>query len=471
MKKIISYKFRIMNVQDRIVKKFYEFSNASNDVWNLYVEHNKKELEEGRTFVSGYTFSTLLTKLKKEEDYKYLNTFPARMLGAIPSKGEEAFTKDKGKTKHVIDTDKYIKNKETNKKEENPNYFKLKKNIGLNKKAKQKKDNDPNYDPTIFDLKGFPKIKSVENGDEPAFSMDKQMFVMDLENSRVWLTGIDGKKGGKVENRPNCWVSFRQHREVVGNPDNITIKKEGKYWYISIQCSLEVPDPIHPTNVEVGVDMGVAKFVACSDGKEFPSAEELAIIDKRLAKLNKKKKFIQRRLAKHVIGSRRYNDLLQRLNNLEKHICRIRMNLIHNVSADLSDEYGTIYIEKLQLGNMTASAKGNNKQHGKNVKAKAGLNRSILNRGCGYLKQQLKYKTEWKGGTLVEVNPKYTSQKCSVCGFTSPDNRKTQKNFVCLECGHTENADMNAAKNILAEGQSVTARAKSKNLGNTEPVL
>ncbi|PCI92657.1 cytosine methyltransferase [Candidatus Aerophobetes bacterium] len=69
----------------------------------------------------------------------------------------------------------------------------------------------------------------------------------------------------------------------------------------------------------------------------------------------------------------------------------------------------------------------------------------------------MKYKLEWLGGVYVEVNPAYTSQKCSSCEKIDKNNRKTQSKFFCISCGYTENADINAAKNILAAGHAVLA--------------
>ena len=98
---------------------------------------------------------------------------------------------------------------------------------------------------------------------------------------------------------------------------------------------------------------------------------------------------------------------------------------------------------------MTATASVTVEDPGSNVAQKAGLNRVILERGWGNFFRQLEYKSTWKGGELVKVDPKYTSQQCSQCGHTSRKNRKVQDKFSCVECGHSENADINAAKNIL----------------------
>jgi putative transposase len=103
---------------------------------------------------------------------------------------------------------------------------------------------------------------------------------------------------------------------------------------------------------------------------------------------------------------------------------------------------------------MTASAKGTAESPGRNVKQKAGLNKSILDQGWGEFSRQLEYKQSWRGGWVLYVNPAYTSQTCSQCGHVAPDNRKSRELFVCENCGHTANADVNAAINIERAGHA-----------------
>ena len=114
-------------------------------------------------------------------------------------------------------------------------------------------------------------------------------------------------------------------------------------------------------------------------------------------------------------------------------------------------------VEDLKILNMSKSAAGTIELPGKNVKAKSGLNKSLLDQSFGEFKRQLNYKLGWQGGMLVHINPQYTSQKCHVCGSIDKANRKSQSEFVCIACHHTDNADINAAKNILAAGHAVLA--------------
>lgn len=114
-----------------------------------------------------------------------------------------------------------------------------------------------------------------------------------------------------------------------------------------------------------------------------------------------------------------------------------------------------IYVEDLQVLNMAKSAKGTAEAHGKNVKQKSGLNRAILDQSWSEFRRQLDYKMQWLGGFLLAVPPQNTSRTCPCCGYTAKENRQTQANFECVECGYTENADVVGALNILARGRVI----------------
>ena len=112
---------------------------------------------------------------------------------------------------------------------------------------------------------------------------------------------------------------------------------------------------------------------------------------------------------------------------------------------------------------MSKSAAGTINNPGTKVKAKSGLNRAILTQAWHKFFTYLEYKLKLKGGLLVKVNPKHTSQTCHKCRYTSKDNRKEQAVFKCVKCGYSANADDNAAQNILRAGR--TRMACEANLG------
>ena len=104
---------------------------------------------------------------------------------------------------------------------------------------------------------------------------------------------------------------------------------------------------------------------------------------------------------------------------------------------------------------MSRSAAGTIEAPGKQVRAKSGLNKAILDQGWFEFRRQLDYKLAWSGGHLVAVPPQYTSQQCPVCGHTHADNRRTQAAFRCVECGFEENADVVGAINVLRRGEAI----------------
>jgi len=113
-----------------------------------------------------------------------------------------------------------------------------------------------------------------------------------------------------------------------------------------------------------------------------------------------------------------------------------------------------VVVEDLQVSNMSRSAAGTVEQPGRNVRAKAGLNRSILDQGWAEFRRQLEYKMLWVGGLFLAVPPQNTSRTCPHCGHVSGENRKTQAEFACVECGFAENADLVGAINVLRAGHA-----------------
>ena len=146
-----------------------------------------------------------------------------------------------------------------------------------------------------------------------------------------------------------------------------------------------------------------------------------------------------------------------RVQKLHTRIGNIRRDHLHKLSATLSQNHAGIVIEDLRVRNMSRSASGTVEQPGENTRAKAGLNRSILDQGWFEFRRQLEYKQAWRGGMVVAVDPRNTSRTCPACGHAAKDNRPTQSRFECVACGYTAHADVNAARNILAAGHAVMA--------------
>lgn len=290
----------------------------------------------------------------------------------------------------------------------------------------------------------FPRFK--KRGQSDAFRYP-QGVKLDQENNRISLPKLG-------------WISYRNSREVVGEVKNVTISQSCGKWYISIQTEFEVTEPAHASTSMVGLDAGVAKLATLSDGTIFEPVNSFKSNQKKLARL-------QREMSRKVKFSNNWKKVKRKVQNLHSRIGNIRRDYLHKVSTTISKNHAMIVIEDLKVASMSKSAAGTVSQHGRNVRAKSGLNRSILDQGWYELRRQLEYKQLWRGGQVLAINPAYTSQKCACCGHTAKENRQSQSRFECLECGYKENADINGARNILAAGHAALACGEMAVLGRS----
>ncbi len=265
-----------------------------------------------------------------------------------------------------------------------------------------------------------------------------QGFQVDSEHGRVKLPKVG-------------WVRYRKSREVQGSPKQVTVARECGLWFVSIQVEVEVAEPVHPSTSAVGLDLGVAKFATLSTG------EIMAAPVDRLLQLERRMKRAQRNLARKVKFGANWKKQKARITKLHHRTANVRNDFLHKTTTAISKNHALVVIEDLQVKSMSRSATGTVSAPGRNVRAKAGLNRSILRQGWGEFRRQLVYKQKWRGGMVLAVDPRNTSRTCPECGHVSAENRKTQAAFACVACGHQADADVNAARNILAAGCAVNA--------------
>ena len=243
-------------------------------------------------------------------------------------------------------------------------------------------------------------------------------------------------------------------------------------WYASLQVEQEIEIPKHISTSETGIDAGIMCFAAFSDGTLVEGINSYRRHEDSLATE-------QRKLSRKQKGSKNWKKQKQIISNIHHTISNVRSDFLHKLSTRTGKSHARVYVEGLNIRGMSSSARGTEEEPGRNVRAKAGLNKSILDQGWFEFRRQLEYKLGWMGGKLVEVDFRYTSQRCSHCGHTSKDNRRSQEVFVCLECGYEQHADVNAARNILTVGQTgmacLNANRKSgrqqEPAGNREEVL
>ncbi len=244
------------------------------------------------------------------------------------------------------------------------------------------------------------------------------------------------------------WIKIRAHRRIVGTPKIISLTKDGNHWYVNITCEITEPELKHPhARKAIGLDLGIAVAVADSDGGFVENPKYFKQSKQKLGRA-------QRRLARKTKGSNRRAKAKDRVAHVHRKIRNQRRHWQHQLTHSYTKSHGRVVVEALQVRNMMRSAKGTVENPGKNVRAKAGLNRSISDVGWGEIRRQLTYKADWRGGEVVQVDPRNTSRMCRMCGHASADNRPSRALFVCVGCGHREHADTHAAKNILAKART-----------------
>ena len=150
-----------------------------------------------------------------------------------------------------------------------------------------------------------------------------------------------------------------------------------------------------------------------------------------------------------VSGSGRRKRRAARLARIHARVADQRRDGLHKLTTRLAKGYGTVVVEDLNVAGMTRSARGTTEAPGKNVRAKAGLNRGVLDTAPGELRRQFTYKTGWYGSTLVVADRWFPSSKtCSVCGWRNPSLPLRKRVFTCRDCGLVIDRDENAAVNL-----------------------
>ena len=249
------------------------------------------------------------------------------------------------------------------------------------------------------------------------------------------------------------WTRFRLSRPIAGKVRNITLSRDGSHWSVSfcVEGQFSLPNMGLPA---VGLDLGAAQSVTASNGVvvSFPVATPAE--ERRL-------RWLQRQASRRRKGSSRRRQTIECIARLRRHLANRRRDAAHKLSTRLATTHGAIVIEDLSVRRMTASAAGTIEEPGRNVRRKSQLNRRMLAQGLSDFRRMLAYKCGRSGARLVAVDPAFTSQTCSQCKHCAQGNRKSQAVFQCAACGYHTNADLNAALNILAAGQAVTAQGGS----------
>ena len=232
-----------------------------------------------------------------------------------------------------------------------------------------------------------------------------------------------------------------------GRPVQAVIRRRLGKWYATVCYDVEAPQP-HDDGRTLGADMNLRQ-VSTHTGAMLAAPN--------LARLEARRRRYQRMSARRKDGSKRQARARHLAAKTSRAIAQQRRAWRHRTTRVLADSAGLIVLEDLNVRAMSTSAKGTVDEPGTHVKAKAGLNRDIRATGWTEMRAMLAYKAN-----AIELVPApYTSQRCAACGHSATENRPTQARFACRACGHTDNADINAAKNILASATGAAGREEA----------
>ncbi len=262
---------------------------------------------------------------------------------------------------------------------------------------------------------GFPKFKSKTNCKSIKFK--DEIYIKD--------NCVKVLKLGKLK--------FHKDSPILGTPKTAVIKLEPTGFFVYVQCE-NVPKKFESESQAIGLDMGISQFCVDSKGGMIANPRHFAKYERQLRIEN-------RSLARKKKGSVSWKKQSKRLSILHHKIGDIRKDFLHKESTKIAKANSVVYVEDLKIDNM---AKNKN------------LSKHILDCGWGMFRDMLTYKT-----TVIRVNPKHTSQTCAICNHVDKESRVSQSKFKCTHCGHEDNADINAAKNIKSRGTALVRKREA----------
>ncbi len=302
---------------------------------------------------------------------------------------------------------------------------------------------------------GYPRFKGYARWNQLEFSHGDRALRFDTLQGRLTVPGVgrvNVRKGRVVPACGRAWI----------------VAKNGR-WYACFECE-RAETPLPATGTLIGIDRGVHVLAATSQGELIDNRAFGERYRSRVARHQRNLESLTLRDNAGRVCNRRdpaRKAAVLRLARAKEREANRRRDYLHKMARKLVRSADVIGIEALNLRAMTRSAKGTPEQPGRNVAAKSGLNRAMLDASFGQFERLIGEKAEEAARTIVRVDPRFSSQECSRCGHVAARSRRRRR-FCCLSCGYTNHADVNAA--LVIRGRAQLALSRLPDAG-AEPVM
>jgi putative transposase len=269
---------------------------------------------------------------------------------------------------------------------------------------------------------GYPRFRGRSRWEQLEFSHGNRALKFNARQTKVKIPGIG-------------LVSLRKGRQVPAFGRAWLVRK-GDRSYACFECERQGA-PLPKTGKIVGLDRGVHVLAATNEGTLIRNPRFLERARLLLGRL-------QRAVARRRRGGKNRRKAVRLLARAHERVKEARRDSMHKTARKIVNGNDAIVFEALDLRAMTRSARGTVEEPGRNVAAKAGLNRALLDSSFGLLRQMIVAKAEEAARTVVEVDPRYSSQECARCGQVAAESRRGRR-YACVRCGYSVHADVNAA--------------------------
>ena len=291
-------------------------------------------------------------------------------------------------------------------------------------------------------------FRRLEQGKRPGFPRyrSKRMGVGSFR-----LTGSIRIEEHRIKLPRLGWLKLKErgYLPTEAHVLSVTVKERAGRWFVSVLVEEEIPDVVHPGGA-VGVDVGIASLAVLSDGTVFDNPRAMRRVQSRLRLLHKS-------VSRKRKGSHNHRKALMRLSRQHYKVACIRKDAIHKASSVITKRFGLIGIESLNVQVMLKNRR---------------LSFALSDAGLSELLRQIRYKSSWRGCSVVEADRFYPSSKtCSGCGAIKNDLDLGERVFRCDACNLQMDRDLNAAINLREMAVSSTVTACGGTSGGGIPLV